>query len=148
MKTNQIINKIKNGFTLIELMIVIAIIAILAAIAIPAYQSYTAKSKFAEITTAVSSLKTDVVNCYNNSGNVLTSCDSGTGGMPAAVTATVGKLAGLSVTNGVIVGTAISGGGLSGEILSATPTPTTAGQGSVLTWQYTGTAVTQGFVSN
>ena len=42
-------NKVQQGFTLIELMIVIAIIGILASVALPAYQTYTNKAKFSEI---------------------------------------------------------------------------------------------------
>ena len=49
--------KKQSGFTLIELMIVVAIVAILAAIAMPAYQSYTARSKFTEVITATSVVK-------------------------------------------------------------------------------------------
>ena len=64
----------KNGFTLIELMIVIAVIGILAAIALPAYSKYTARAKFTEVTTAAGPLKEQVELCYFDQGN-LTNCN-------------------------------------------------------------------------
>jgi type IV pilus assembly protein PilA len=54
------IQRKQQGFTLIELMIVIAIIGILAAVALPAYQQYTKKAKFSEVMLATSSVKTAV----------------------------------------------------------------------------------------
>ena len=55
--------KSQQGFTLIELMIVVAIIGILASIALPAYQTYTNKAKYSEVVLAVSTVKKSVEIC-------------------------------------------------------------------------------------
>lgn len=61
--------KINSGFTLIELMIVVAIIGILSMIAVPAYQDYTARTRFAEILTILQSQKTALVDEYATQGS-------------------------------------------------------------------------------
>ncbi len=60
--------KVQQGFTLIELMIVVAIIGILAAIAIPAYQDYTARAQLTEAMSLASGVRTSVSEYYQNSG--------------------------------------------------------------------------------
>lgn len=58
-----------QGFTLIELMIVVAIVAILAAIALPAYQTYTKKAKFTEVIAATGPIKTAIDICVQTGGS-------------------------------------------------------------------------------
>ncbi len=73
---NMQMNQAQKGFTLIELMIVVAIIGILAAVAIPAYQDYTTRAKVSEILTIASAARTSVAEYYIS-----------TGGYPATTTA-------------------------------------------------------------
>ncbi|SEO84572.1 type IV pilus assembly protein PilA [Luteibacter sp. UNC138MFCol5.1] len=67
---------IQKGFTLIELMIVVAIIAILAAIAIPAYQDYTIRSQVTEGLSLADGAKTAVAEYYTNRGTMPQAADS------------------------------------------------------------------------
>ena len=66
----------QKGFTLIELMIVVAIIGILAAIAIPAYQDYTVRTKWASNVSDVEGVKTAIKNCLNDQANDGSQCDT------------------------------------------------------------------------
>ena len=70
-------NRTQAGFTLIELMIVIAIIGILASVALPAYQTYVKKAKFSEVVLAAGAIKTAIDTCYQIRGDYdLANCDT------------------------------------------------------------------------
>ncbi|WP_419772931.1 pilin [Aeromonas veronii] len=67
--------KKQSGFTLIELMIVVAIVAILAAVALPAYQNYTKKAKMTEVTAATGKYKTAIEVCFQTKGTACAETD-------------------------------------------------------------------------
>ena len=97
----KVVNK-QKGFTLIELMIVVAIIGILAAVAIPAYSDYSNKAKFSELVLMASKLKTEVSLAMQiNSPASLTGVSGAWKGIPADVTAST-TVHGSSVLNGLI----------------------------------------------
>lgn len=81
-------NSLSRGFTLIELMIVVAIIGILAAVAIPAYTSYTLRAKFTEVVDQLAPFKSAIELCAQNGscvvGGVLSGIAVGSGGLPPA----------------------------------------------------------------
>ena len=139
------VKKVQQGFTLIELMIVVAIIGILAAIAIPAYQDYMLRAKFTEVVQSTQALKTAVEVCAQDLGAVA-GCTGSSNGIPANIAAgaagvaSIGKyVASLATADGVITATAITGSGLTGQTYVLTPVYTTT---TGIKWTSSGTCLT------
>jgi type IV pilus assembly protein PilA len=90
----------QKGFTLIELMIVVAIIGILAAVALPQYRTYTSRAKAANAITVGDAYKSAVALCIQEKGGSATGCDLGTNGIPGTVATK--EVASVAVSNGSI----------------------------------------------
>ena len=124
--------RMQKGFTLIELMIVVAIIGILAAVAIPQYQDYTVKAKLSKVSGFAQPIKTALALYYQEVGSFNFTADNWASiGLAAAPSATneVGPQANIHVNtsgvNGEIVLplTNIKGATIDGTTITMTPTP-------------------------
>lgn len=136
--------KKQQGFTLIELMIVVAIIGILAAIALPAYQNYTNKARFSEVVVATSAIKTAFEVAYADTPTFASAADDA--GVAAAVSSAnaqdgyVASVA-LNTTTGVILATSknLSPAGTNFEL-----TPVSSASGNI-NWTVSGSCVALGW---
>lgn len=129
-----------GGFTIIELLIVIAIIGILAVIAVPTYLSYTKKAYFSEVIQATGPYKLAVEACYQAQGGgaSVSGCANGSNGVPAAPGA-AGNVASV-VTTGAGVITATGQNKAPADTFVLTPAVTSG----VLVWTPSGTCQAAG----
>ncbi|MGY2485638.1 pilin [Cupriavidus sp. CP313] len=138
--------RVQKGFTLIELMIVVAIIGILAAIAIPQYSDYTSRTRASGAMSELAAVKTAVSMCYQELG-ALTACDSGANGIPSInVTKNITVATATAVVDGAITVTT-GATDAAGVALTIVDTPTYVANSNALTWTNSGSTCTAANIS-
>lgn len=147
----------QSGFTLLELLMVIAVIGILATIAVPRMQNYSAQARFTEVINAAAPYKLAVERCLME--RAAADCDAGSNGIPAGYTTAQGHVASVGVVDGAITAAGVpadfpnaatngntktttnndnANNATTGPTYTLTPTPNANG----VTWAVTGSCQT------
>ncbi|RME34890.1 MAG: prepilin-type N-terminal cleavage/methylation domain-containing protein, partial [Gammaproteobacteria bacterium] len=129
-------NKVQQGFTLIELMIVVAIIGILAAVAIPAYQDYTVRAKVTEGLSLASAAKTGVSEWFATNGNFPSA--NASVGLPTAASITGNSVRSVSIGNNGVITVTFAGTGLPTSVAGDTILLTPTNNNGAVAWSCTG----------
>jgi type IV pilus assembly protein PilA len=140
---------VQKGFTLIELMIVVAIIGILAAVALPAYQRYINRAAYTEVLAQANPIKTAMTVCLNSASG-LGECDTldELGVVSPPSTNAFDSLT-LTAGTGVITMTPKAYKGIVvGDTCTMTPTVSASAPLTIVKWTYGGPCVSQGYVKN
>jgi type IV pilus assembly protein PilA len=140
MNHRSIARNVQKGFTLIELMIVVAIIGILAAVALPAYQNYTNRANVASSIAELAAYKTGIADCIGSlglaSGVAITACAAGSNGVPAVTT--TANLPTLTIAATGVITASSKAKDAAGVAMTIVLTPT-IGTGNIA-WANTGTS--------
>ena len=123
MQANDMARKTQSGFTLIELMIVVAIIAILAALAIPMYQNYTIKAKVGSALSSVASIQTAIAMCIQEQSGISADCTTAVPAARIPVFTATKEVVSVDVLNGTLTLTFAAGiaADVDGATISMTP---------------------------
>jgi len=130
-----------NGFSLLELLLVVALIGILAAFAVPTYQTYLQKTRFMEVVQHSHAIRVAQSACLLQAGDDISACDTFVElAVPAPSTSDNTQSVGLSATSGMITGTGAAGAG--GYTFTLSPSINSDG---LLTYALGGSCITAGF---